>query len=219
MSIIKDIGFLFDLDGVLIDSEKIYTATWKEIEEKYPTGIENFAHKIKGTTLVNILETYFPKDKHQEIMEELYSKEDMMRFDYCPGAEDFLRLLGALGIPSAIVTSSNTDKMKKLYHYHPELPGYVDIVLTSENVKSSKPDPEGYLKAAEAIGVRPEDAVVVEDSLQGVKAGKNAGSVVIGMTGTIGRNQLAPYADILLDTLQGVNPQDIISWIKERRHI
>ena len=60
---LKPCGALFDLDGVLVDSEGIYTEFWQEIDDEFHTGVDNFAMAIKGTTLENILGTYFSEDE------------------------------------------------------------------------------------------------------------------------------------------------------------
>ena len=80
----NDIACLFDLDGVLVDSERIYTKIWEAIERQWPTGIENFAYKIKGTTLEDILERYFPEDVRNEVTNELIRLEGMMIYEALP---------------------------------------------------------------------------------------------------------------------------------------
>ena len=62
----KKVGFLFDLDGVLIDSEKEYTSIWTEIDRQFPSGYENLALRIKGMTLTEIIDTYFPAPSQRE---------------------------------------------------------------------------------------------------------------------------------------------------------
>lgn len=57
-------GVLFDLDGVLIDSESIYTEFWEDVDKVFPTNVPDFAHIIKGSTLPKILGTYFPMQKY-----------------------------------------------------------------------------------------------------------------------------------------------------------
>ena len=78
-----EIGFLFDLDGVLIDSEREYTRIWTDIDKAYPTGIENFALKIKGTTLDNILSTYYPEEEVKKNVKRMLDEEESaMKYDY-----------------------------------------------------------------------------------------------------------------------------------------
>lgn len=68
----------------------------------------------------------------------------------------------------------------------------------------SKPDPQGYLMAADAIGVPIEDCAVVEDSLQGVKAGRKSGAFVIGVANTLPAEVLQPYSDVIVDNLSNL---------------
>ena len=210
---ISDIGFLFDLDGVLIDSEREYTRIWSDIESKYPTGVSDFPRVIKGTTLPHILDTYFPENIHAQIVRELVTRENHMVYDYCPGAEKTLAALKEYCIPAAIVTSSMPDKMEKLFRIHPELRSMVGTVVDASVVTHSKPDPQGYLIAADRLGRKPSRCVVIEDSLQGMAAGKNAGAFVIGLSMTLGEKSVAGHADKIIDTLADISVDEILSLI------
>ena len=76
----KKVGVLFDLDGVLIDSEGLYTKFWDEIEQIYPTGIENFALVIKGNALFKILDMYYSKELHQDIINRVHEFEHNINY-------------------------------------------------------------------------------------------------------------------------------------------
>lgn len=208
-----NIGFLFDLDGVLIDSETQYTRIWNEINDCFPTGVSDFAYRIKGTTLESILANYFSPDVRNEVINMLYARENAMQYEYCNGAESILSELGRRKIKKAIVTSSKKDKMSHLLQQHPEIELNVDTIIDADSVTKSKPDPQGYLLGAGRIGVPPEYCVVVEDSLQGIQAGKAAECYVVGLTGTFGRKALEGEADILLDSLEELDVDFIINEI------
>lgn len=202
----RNIGCLFDLDGVLIDSERIYTKIWEAIEEQWPTGVENFAYKIKGTTLEDILDHYFPdEDVRKQVVKELYRLEGMMIYGPKPGALEFIESLNVHNIPIALVTSSNAKKMQHLWNDMPGFKEEFNVIITGDEVTNSKPDPEGYLKAAAKIGVRPTACAVFEDSLQGVKAGKAAGAYVVGVAGTLKAEDIAPYSDVVVDSVADVD--------------
>lgn len=202
----KEIGFLFDLDGVLIDSESEYTRIWNEIEEKYPTGKKDFALAIKGQTLNKILTENYPDPVVREkVKEMLHDRETKMVYRYCPGAEGFLNRLRAEGRKVALVTSSDSFKMAHLYKDVPDFREKIDVIIDASKVKRSKPDPEGYLLAASQLGLGIEDCIVFEDSVQGVMAGRNAGAFVIGIAGTKRPEELAPYADMIVNSLDEVN--------------
>lgn len=197
---------LFDLDGVLIDSEGIYTKFWHDIDRKYPTGVERFEYVIKGNTLNNILNTYFPDPNiRRRIVVELKEHEESMEYRFFEGVERFLAELRRRHVPSAIVTSSNAVKMRHLFEQVPALRQLVDIVVTEEDVTRSKPDPEGYNLAAERLGCAPSRCIVFEDSMAGVEAGRRAGGAVVGIATTNSADRLREFADMVVDTLADVD--------------
>ena len=201
---------LFDFDGVIADTETQYTEFWNRIGREY-LGQEEFGHTIKGQTLVQIFGKYFEgMDREQEeIVPQLNEFEANMSYDYIPGAQSFMKELKAVGIPMAIVTSSNDIKMSNAYKAHPELLELVDKVLTSEHFSKSKPDPECFLKGMEFLGGTPEETVVFEDSFHGIAAGRAAGAKVIGLATTNKREAIAPLCDMVIDDFCGLTVQDI----------
>ena len=212
----NDIACLFDLDGVLVDSERIYTKIWEAIEKHWPTGIENFAYKIKGTTLEDILERHFPEEAREDITKELLRLEGMMIYGPMPGAIEFIDALKAKGIPVALVTSSNGLKMDHLWHDMPGFKEKFDVIITGDEVTNSKPNPEGYLAAAKALGVDPKRCAVFEDSLQGVKAGNAAGAFVIGVAGTLKASDIQPFSDIVVNAVADIYPDRLEETLKAR---
>lgn len=197
-------GFLFDLDGVLIDSEREYSKIWNAIESKYPTGQEKFALKIKGQTLNKILEENYPEEIRHDVSRMLHELESEMTYTYCEGAESFLDFLNSRCDKIALVTSSDGKKMAHLYSDIPDFKSKVNVIIDSTKVKKSKPDPEGYLLAAKELGLDIRDCVVFEDSVQGVRAGRASGAFVVGIAGTKTREELEPYSDIVVDSLSEV---------------
>lgn len=201
-------GYLFDLDGVLIDSEREYTRIWNEIDRTFPSGIENFALAIKGQTLTKILtENYTDTDIRRKVKELLHELEGKMHYTYCPYAEEFLKSLHQRDEKIAVVTSSDEVKMSHLYDDLPDFKNLVNLIVDASYVKNSKPDPEGYLLAASLLGVDIKDCIVFEDSVQGVKAGRAAGAFVVGMAGTKSREDLEPYSDIVVNSFEELFPQ------------
>lgn len=177
-------GALFDLDGVLIDSETTYTRFWTEIDRIYPTGIENYALAIKGTTLPEIMKHYDDSRVRADILRRITEFQESMTYELYPGVVDFLSMLRDSSVPMAIVTSSDDRKMAHLFRQHPGFQKLFDAIVDASMVTRSKPDPQGYLLGAERIGVAPENCFVFEDSLQGLKAGRAAGAVVVGLATT-----------------------------------
>ena len=203
-------GALFDLDGVLIDSENIYTIFWHNIDLKYPTGVNNFEYVIKGNTLGNILNTYFHEEEIQaEILKELKEHEASMEYQLFEGVEKFLRTLRQKGIVSAIVTSSNVKKMEHLFLKLPVLQELVDVIITENDVTRSKPDPQGYNIAAKRLGLLPNQCIVFEDSMAGVEAGRRAGGAVVGIATTNTKEHLMEFADVVFDSLAMIEISDL----------
>lgn len=204
-------GVLFDLDGVLIDSETMYTRFWRDIDRLYPTGIDDYAIHIKGTTLGEIMKHYSDEEVKADILRRIDEFQSTMQYPLFDGVTDFLEALRSAGIPAAIVTSSDDRKMKRLFTQHPDFRGYFKTVIDASMVTRSKPDPQGYLLAAEAIGCDPEDCFVFEDSLQGLKAGAASGATVIAIATTYPREALTGKAALVLDGFDGFTVDRMLS--------
>lgn len=195
-------GMLFDLDGVLVDSEGEYSKFWGAMGDRYGL-VSTFASDIKGTTIGEILQN-FPESDRDGILAALHEFEANMEYPVYPGVMEFLGRLKKAGIPSAIVTSSDNVKMDLLFGRRPELREMVNVVITGSMVSRSKPDPEGYLKGAELIGAPVEECCVFEDSLQGLQAGRSSGATVVGIATTNSREKVAPLADITVDRFEEI---------------
>lgn len=194
---------LFDLDGVILDTESQYSIFWNRTGKEV-LGLDDFGKIIKGQTLTHILRHFEGASKSiDEIVAELYEYERNMSYDYIPGAGGFMKSLKDNGIPMAIVTSSNDAKMGNVRKERPELWELTEAVLTSEHFSKSKPDPECFLKGMEILGGRPEDTYVFEDSIHGINAGRSAGAKVIGLATTNTREAIADLCDQVIDDFRG----------------
>lgn len=196
---------LFDLDGVLIDSEQGYTQFWESIDAIYPTGVPDFARVIKGTTLPDILNRYFNPDVHDDITKRGAAYEAVREFPPCSGAQDTVEALAEAGIPMAVVTSSLASKMDRIRAMHPDIFNHITVYITSQDISRSKPDPEGYLLAARRLGADPCKCMVVEDSVLGLRAGRSAGAHLAGITATLGAAAIEAEADIAAPSLAELN--------------
>jgi HAD superfamily hydrolase (TIGR01509 family) len=194
---------LFDLDGVIMDTETQYGIFWNRTGKEL-LGLDDFGKRIKGQTLNHIISHFdgVSKDK-DEIIRELYEYERNMSYDYIPGADEFMKDLHARGISMAIVTSSNDAKMVNVRRAHPELWELTEAVLTSEHFSKSKPDPECFIKGMEILGGRPEETYVFEDSIHGINAGRAAGAKVIGLATTNTREAIVHLCDQVIDDFRG----------------
>lgn len=197
---------LFDFDGVIVDSESQYSVFWSRMEEIYPTGIENYAAAIKGTNLKSILSNYRSEDVRDDIVARLHRFEAEMPYPLYDGVRELLAGLRRDGVGCAIVTSSDNYKMSLVYRQLPWLRESVDFIVDGTMVSKGKPHPEGYLRAAEALGCAPGRCVVFEDSLQGIAAGRAAGAMVVGVATTNGRDAVGELADMVVDTVGEFTP-------------
>ena len=199
-------GVLFDLDGVLLDSEGQYSIFWRAMDERFPTGIEGFSNYIKGFHLPRIL-GYFANDEiREQIVQALVEFEKNMRFEFFPGAIALVKRLRDMGIPMAIVTSSDHKKMQALFSQHPEFPALFDTIITGDMVTRAKPDPDCFLLGAQRLGVDIKDCVVFEDSRNGLIAARASGARVIGIATTLSADIVASLSDL---TIPCVNDLDI----------
>ena len=206
---------LFDLDGVVLDTESQYTVCWDRIGKVYKPDIPHFAHLIKGQTLNQIFNRYF-KDEEEaqhEIENQLIEFEKSMDYAYIPGVDAFITDLKRYQVNMAIVTSSNQQKMTNVYQRHPEFEVFFDVILTSEDFKRSKPDPDCYLTAAAHFSVSHNQCVVFEDSINGLKAGNAAQMKVCGLATTNSVEVIEPLSDMVMNDFVGVSYEKLSAMI------
>ena len=158
------------------------------------------ATSIKGQTLTWIYERYFADkpDLQNEITAELNAFEHNMQFEYVLGFEDFIAQLHQLNVKTAIVTSSNKEKMQQVYDQHPNFKALFDQVFTAEDYVKSKPDPYCYLLGASYFGVRPTECVAFEDSVNGFKSVKSAGMPLVGLATSNSVEVINQYTKVII---------------------
>ncbi len=203
---------LFDLDGTLVDTEGQYTLFWEKMGNKYCPQIPNFAQKIKGSTLTKMFTMYFPDPEVQKILKQLLDEwERSMVYSFYPGAVEFVRELRSNSIMTALVTSSDRVKMENVYHKVEGFKALFDCILTSEDFATSKPAPDGYLRAAEMLGCQREECVVFEDALTGLEAGMRAEIFTVGMATTNSRKVITGRCDYVLDSFETLTYQRLLN--------
>lgn len=199
---------LFDLDGVVFDTETQYTVFWGGQFRKYYPEQPGMEQKIKGQTLVQIYDAYFPDAERQAtITAELDAYEKQMDYPYIKEFERFVTDLRSNGVKTAVVTSSNKAKMLNVYARHPEFKGYFDEILTSEDFSESKPSPDCYQKAAARFGLGKDECVVLEDSFNGLKSGRAAEMFVVGLSTTNAPEAIEPFSDVVVADYTGLDYQ------------
>lgn len=190
-----EMAALFDLDGVVFDTESQYSGFWGMIGREFRPEVPRFELKIKGQTLTQIYDGWFAGEDglQRDITARLDAFERGMRFDYVSGVERFLDALEAEGVFRAVVTSSNREKMERVYAACPGFREKFDRILTAEDFAASKPAPDCYLRGAAEAGVPPVRCVVFEDSFHGLEAGRRAGMCVVGLSTTNPADAIASF--------------------------
>ncbi|MBR6286974.1 MAG: HAD family hydrolase [Bacteroidaceae bacterium] len=199
----KPVAALFDLDGVVLDTENQYTRFWNDIiGRRYFPEVENWGMTIKGQTLTQIYDGNFPGEENAAVREtitrELNEWERNMSYDYIAGVERFLGELRDAGVRCAVVTSSNDEKMRNVFRAHPEINDYFERILTADMFTRSKPFPDCYLLGAKVFDTVPENCVVFEDSFHGLQSGRSAGMKVVGLSTTNSAEAISPLSDVVV---------------------
>ena len=199
---------LFDLDGVVFDTEPQYTIFWGSQCRLYHPERPGLEHEIKGQTLTQIYDQWFsgPLLSEQPIItERLNDYESNMHYDYIEGFEQLIVNLHAHGVKTAVVTSSNLPKMQAVYRYQPDFKNLFDAILTSEDFERSKPDPDCYLKAAARLGANTDECIVFEDSFNGLRSGRAAQMKVVGLTTTNSAEAIRELSDIQIADYRNID--------------
>lgn len=198
---------LFDLDGVVFDTEPQYTVFWGGICREYHPEHPGLEHEIKGQTLTQIYDRWFAGPllaEQASITNRLNDYERQMNYDYISGFENLISMLHSHQVKTAVVTSSNIPKMESVYRHQPGFMSLFDAILTSEDFERSKPDPDCYLKAAQRLGAESDECIVFEDSFNGLRAGRAAGMAVVGMATTNVADAIQPFSDLQLKDYEGL---------------
>lgn len=191
---------LFDLDGVVFDTESQYSIFWGGEARRYRPDVPGLEYKIKGMPLTEIFETQFAeaRDEWPDIVKRLDAFEANMKYEFIAGFESFIKTLRLKGIKTAVVTSSNRPKMESVAKQHPNLSDLFDAILTAEDFTKGKPDPDCYLMGMARFGCTKEETMVLEDSINGLKSGRASGAFVIGLATTNPEEVVAEYSDLVV---------------------
>jgi beta-phosphoglucomutase len=205
MTLIK--ACLFDLDGVIVDTAVYHYKAWKQLANSLGFDFtEHQNEQLKGVSRVRSLElilgwggvTKTTEEQHELATlkntwyVEMISK--MTPDEILPGAKEFLEACRAAGLKIALGSAS---KNSPLILERTGLSGHFDAVIDGNSVTKAKPDPEVFLKGAEALGVQANECVVFEDAVAGIEAAIAGGMKSVG----IGSPELLGDADLVVSGL------------------
>ena len=186
-------AFIFDFDGVVVDTEKYHYLSWVAAASHvgYDLSWEEYL-PLKSTGNTEITQ-YLSDHSGKEVSDELFQimrntklvefdrlVQDLSEADVLPGIRDFLSWLNAQGVKTAVASSSNTSSGLAARF---DLSKHFQVVIDGNMKLPRKPAPDTFLLAAKRLGVDPSDCIVFEDSLAGIDAAVNAGMPVVAVGG------------------------------------
>ncbi len=189
---------IFDMDGVLVDSMPFHATAWIRVLREIGVSVsreEIYAREGEsGTAAVRFFLRQHGRELSPEATRELLVKKEgifkhLGRVEPFPGARDLVRALQALGKRLAIVTGTAREELQSLLP--PDLLAFFDVLVTGDQVKHGKPDPEPYLTALEKLGVEARQALVVENAPLGIQSAKSAGILCLAVETSLQCPQLS----------------------------
>lgn len=174
---------VFDMDGVIFDSERLVVECWNEIAGKHGIGnMDEICRKCMGLTVEasrGVMTAYFgedfPYDEYKAEMSQLFHKKyDHGKLPLKPGVEELLSFLKQQGKKVALASSTRSRIVRQELE-DAGIISYFDALICGDMVKNSKPAPDIFAKACECLGVKPERAFGIEDSHNGIRSASAAG--------------------------------------------
>ena len=200
---------LFDFDGVLADTMEMNFIAWKNTfnEKGIKITREDYFY-LEGAPLQEIVEIISKKYKLENVnFEEIINrKEEYFKrnynFSFYPGVVEFIASLKKSGILIAIVSAA---RRNRLINTTPkDFLEKFDCIVTGDELKKGKPNPDPYLKAMEKLNVNSEECIVIENAPLGIKSAKKAKIYCIGICSTMGKEHLYE-ADEIITNFQDLN--------------
>jgi HAD superfamily hydrolase (TIGR01509 family) len=216
---LTDIGFIFDWDGVVIDSHAAHEESWgvlfRELDRPMPEGFFKRTFGMRNQQIIPMCFDFVRADDFVEVArigdrkEELY-REILLRDSIAPlaGVIPLLREMRSLGIPGAVGSSTPRKNIETVMAMA-GLEGLFDAIVSAEDVTIGKPDPQVFLKAAEKINRPASQCVVFEDAHVGIEAGKRAGMKVVAVATTHPLASLRE-ADVAMPDFSGVSVERLL---------
>ncbi len=204
MSMNKPQAVIFDMDGVLVDSEPYHVQNEKLMFNKLGLDITEEEHARYMGTATDVMWEQIISERNlqldvaettmQTIQQEIPYFQSLDKIDPMPGLVNLLEKLTDSGIPMAVASSSDKAIIDIILDKS-GLRKYFSHAVSSGEIGKSKPEPDVFLYAAQLLDVEPEKCVVIEDSRNGIKAAKNAGMFCIAYSGANSGEQDRSLAD------------------------
>lgn len=210
---------IFDMDGVIFDSEPIHLAMEQGIFRSFGIDLTKEEHNTYvGTTSHYMWEMIKKRHKIIHSIEELVELDRGNYFKYISrsdinissidGVDNFIQELKYNNIKLAVASSSPMNVIDRIISLF-NLKKYFDVLVTGDFVDKSKPEPDIFLYAAHKLGFKPEECLVVEDSYNGVTAAKRAGMKCVGYINGNSGNQDLSSSDIAIDDYSKITVDDL----------
>lgn len=202
-------AIIFDMDGVLVDSQAFHFATDMITLQQngYPEATLEDVKPFAGMSSIDLWEKYIELFGLKESAPFLVEAHDVVRMDMLKttefepvaGIPELLKMLSGIDIRLAVASSSRyvfiNHILEKL-----GIKDYFEVVMSSQHLEHCKPHPEVFLKTAEELGLKPEECIVIEDSGNGVKAAYNAGMKCIAYRSEATGEQDLSKATVIIDS-------------------
>jgi beta-phosphoglucomutase family hydrolase len=211
----NNLAVLFDMDGVIVDNYSYHRRAWSLFCGRYDLDFDRaFRSSVFGGTNRDHLETFFGRalsgdevTRYESEKESLYRELYRPHIRPLPGLIRFLDELKEAIVPMALATSSPPVNVGFVLE-KTGAAGYFHHVIDSSGVTRGKPDPEIYLKAADALGMDPGRCVVFEDSRNGIRAAQRAGTKVVAVATTHTADEL-PAVDLVIKDFKYIKLDDL----------
>lgn len=178
---------IFDMDGVIFDTESVYLDIWTKVFNKYKYKLERDVYiSVMGTGRKNVMKVFTNRYGEDLPILDMYKEKDEMLLQVIEsgqvpmkkGANEILKSLKDSGFKIALATSAKRERLKKQLKMS-EIEWIFDTIVCGDDVINGKPNPEIFLKAAKNISANPENCVVIEDSVAGIKAAHSAKMIAV----------------------------------------
>ncbi|UZP02023.1 HAD family phosphatase [Clostridium botulinum] len=215
-------AFIFDMDGVIIDSEPIHRQVHGEIMNTLGINISKgelalYAGATNEYIFTKLKERYGIKKSVSELMEYksklIINKVKEESLEPINGIRELLNALRKNNIKIAIGSSSPRSLIEAVIDKF-NLHSAFDCIVSGEEVERSKPYPDVYIEVSKKLGINPEKCIVVEDSHNGVQAAKSAGMKCIGFNNVNSGNQDLSKADVRVDTIRKIDIYNLCKYFE-----